>query len=85
MFDGDDVKKTDDPFESIWNDQKNEQVLEYKHESVRNLAMFGFSRSQIDKAWNAMQQSDQKKIKPDDGPLFVQTMLDFLYKEQKKL
>lgn len=83
LFEAYDAKKTEDPLKNIWNEQVKE-TLHFNDDNVRNLAMFGFSRSQIDYAWNAMQQSDKNQIGPKDGPLFIQTMLDFLYSEQKK-
>ena len=59
--------------------------LDKNHENVNILQSFGFSETNIDAAWLLMKKNDKHKmIVPDHGPLFIETMLDYLNKYNKQ-
>eukprot|EP01083_Nonionella_stella_P162244 532419_1 len=63
----------------------NVMHLDSKHEKVQQLTLFGFTEQNIKDAWALMKQNKAHvHIVPDHGPLFVETMLDYLNKVQKQ-
>merc|ERR1719474_1003996 len=62
------------------------QQLDHNHDSVKQLAMFGFNQMQIEAAWKMMKAHDKdNSIVPDHGPLFVEKMLDYVQRVQKEV
>jgi len=59
--------------------------LDEDHDNVKQLSMFGFTPKNVRDAWRLMKQNAQhQSIVPDHGPLFMETMLDYLNKVQKE-
>merc|ERR1712228_384374 len=64
--------------------QENE-FWDANNANVKQLGFLGYGSEQIEAAWFMMKANvEHNNIVPDHGPLFVETMLDYLNKVQKK-
>ena len=65
--------------------KKRAIFLDMNHPNVAQLLLFGYTPTDIESGWNALRQSDKHRLmSPDDGNIFIHTMLDYLTQISQK-